>query len=106
MPEPVGPVTSTMPWGWVTIWFQAAMSRLPKPRAAKSLTSTSGLKIRSTSFSPKAVGMVDRRSSISSPAWVLVLMRPSCGRRFSTTSMRPSTLMRLVTADITGVGMS
>jgi hypothetical protein len=64
--------------------------------------------MRITSFSPKAVGSVDRRISTSRPAFgpvaTLVLMRPSCGRRFSTTSMRPSSLMRLVIAAITPAG--
>ena len=48
--------------------------------------------MRITSFSPNAVGRVDRRSSTSCPSAVRVLMRPSCGRRFSTTSMRPEHL--------------
>jgi hypothetical protein len=68
------------------------------------LTTTSGSKIRITSFSPKAVGRVDRRSSTSWPPAVRVLMRPSCGRRFSITSMRPSSLMRAVMAIITTAG--
>jgi hypothetical protein len=61
--------------------------------------------MRITSFSPKAVGIVDRRSSTSSPSGVTVFMRPSCGRLRSTTSMRESTLMRLVIAAMTGVGI-
>jgi hypothetical protein len=61
--------------------------------------------MRITSFSPKAVGRVDRRSSTSSPFTMRVLMRPSCGRRFSTTSMRPRILMRLVMAASTGAGI-
>ena len=60
--------------------------------------------MRITSFSPNAVGKVDSRSSTSCPPEARVLMRPSCGRRFSTTSMRPSSLMRLVIADITAGG--
>src|SRR5206468_12319901 len=47
---------------------------------------------------------VERRSSISSPSGLRVLMRPSCGRRFSTTSMRPRILMREVIATITENG--
>ena len=35
-----------------------------------------------TSFSPNAVGIVEMRSSTSSPSGDSVLMRPSCGRRF------------------------
>ena len=41
----------------------------------------------------------------SAVAVATVLMRPSCGRRFSTTSMRPSILMRLVIARITAGGI-
>src|SRR5205085_7472350 len=46
----------------------------------------------------KAVGRVEMRNSTSSPFNVRVLTRPSCGRRFSTTSMRARILMRLVMA--------
>ena len=50
--------------------------------------------------------MLERRNSTSRPPCERVLMRPSCGRRFSATSMRPRILMRDVTAVITGVGNS
>ena len=105
MPEPVGPVTRMMPFGRSTIDFQRAWSSSEKPSSAKSRTSTSGSKMRITSFSPKAVGSVDKRSSTSCPSAMRVLMRPSCGRRFSTTSMRPRILMRLVIAVITLIGI-
>ena len=49
-----------------------------------------------------AVGSDESRSSISSPSGMRVLMRPSCGRRFSTTSMRARILMREVIATSTG----
>jgi hypothetical protein len=66
LPLPVGPVTRMMPLGWADI---SSMRRLlaAKPSSEKSRTSTSGSKIRITSFSPKAVGSVDRRSSTSWP---------------------------------------
>lgn len=69
-------------------------------------TTTSGSKIRITSFSPNAVARVERRISTSRPPSppMRVLMRPSCGRRRSTTSMRPSSLMRLVMACMTPGG--
>ncbi len=105
LPEPVGPVTSTMPFGLTVISSQRFLSSSEKPSSLKSRTSTSGSKIRITSFSPKAVGSVDRRSSTSSPSRVRVLMRPSCGRRFSTTSMRERILMRLVIAASTAEGI-
>ena len=73
------------------------------------LTAVSGSKMRITIFSPKAVGSVDRRISTSAPtvsavSGRLVLMRPSSGRRRSTTSMRPSSLMRATIAFITPSG--
>jgi hypothetical protein len=61
--------------------------------------------MRMTIFSPNAVGSVDRRISISSPRGLRVLMRPSCGLLFSTTSMRPSSLMRAVMALSTPMGI-
>jgi hypothetical protein len=61
--------------------------------------------MRITIFSPNAVGSVDRRISTSSPRGLRVLMRPSCGRRFSTTSMRPSSLMRATMALCTPMGI-
>ncbi len=46
------------------IFSQRARSSGVKPRSVKSRTSTSGVKIRMTIFSPKAVGIVEMRSSI------------------------------------------
>jgi general secretion pathway protein E len=48
---------------------------------------------------------VELRISISSPLGLRVLMRPSCGRRFSITSMRPSSLIRAVMALSTIIGI-
>ncbi len=84
---------------------QRRASCVPKPSASRLLTALSGSKIRITIFSPKAVGSVARRISTSSPRWLRVLMRPSCGRRFSTTSMRPSSLTRATMAAITPSGI-
>ncbi len=61
--------------------------------------------MRITSFSPNAVGSVEMRSSMSPDCAARVLMRPSCGRRFSTTSMRARILMRLVIAASTAAGI-
>ena len=93
-----------MPLGRPVMSCQRARSSPCSPSCAKLRDSTSGSKTRITSFSPKAVGSVDSLSSISWPSPARVLMRPSCGRRFSTTSIRPSSLMRLVIADITPGG--
>ena len=57
----------------------------------------SGSKMRSTAFSPKAVGMVETRSSISRPPCSR-LMRPSWGRRFSARLQPERSLMRETTA--------
>ncbi|MOA67161.1 hypothetical protein D3C78_1942070 [compost metagenome] len=57
--------------------------------------------MRITSFSPKAVGRVDRRSSISPPSGALVFTRPSCGLRFSATFIRPRLFSRLTMAMVT-----
>jgi hypothetical protein len=105
LPEPVGPVTRMMPLGSLTIWFQRSQSSFEKPSSLKSRISTSRLKTRITSFSPNAVGIVEIRSSTSSPSGVTVLMRPSCGRRFSTISIRASSLIRDVIAMSTGLGI-
>ncbi len=83
---------------------------LPIPGEAELVdalrTAASGSKMRITHFSPNAVGMVDKRISTSRPPGERVLMRPSCGRRRSARSMRPSTLIRLTTAVITAGGTS
>ena len=59
-----------------------------------------------TNFSPKAVGIVDKRSSVSSPFGVRVFKRPSCGLRFSATFSRPRILIRAVTATMIANGIS
>ena len=58
-----------------------------------------------TNFSPKAVGSVDKRSSVSWPLGVRVFKRPSCGLRFSATFIRPKILIRETTAVSVFAGM-
>ncbi|MCY1369471.1 hypothetical protein D9M69_565160 [compost metagenome] len=99
-----------MPCGRCVSDSQRCASCAAKPSALRSFTVASGSKMRITIFSPNAVGRVDRRISTSSPRTAptpgrSVLMRPSCGRRFSTTSMRPSSLMRAIIAFITPMGI-
>ncbi|MNN57011.1 hypothetical protein D3C81_1719740 [compost metagenome] len=101
LPEPVGPVTRMMPLGWPVMLCQRRRSSAEKPSWSKPLSSTSGSKMRITSFSPKAVGRVDKRSSISPPSGALVLTRPSCGLRFSATFIRPRLFSRLTMAMVT-----
>ena len=64
---------------------------------------TSGSKMRITTFSPKAVGSVETRSSISLPSRS-VLIRPSCGRRFSAMSIRHIVFSLEVMARFTSLG--
>ena len=54
----------------------------------------------------KRWGILDRRNSISTPPGESVLMRPSCGLRFSATSSRPMILIRLTTAGVIVAGIS
>ncbi|MOA41780.1 hypothetical protein D3C78_1637780 [compost metagenome] len=104
LPDPVGPVTRMMPWGWRVMSCQRRRSSTENPSWSKSLSSTCGSKIRMTSFSPKAVGSVDSRSSTSPPSGVLVLTRPSWGLRFSATFIRPRLFRRLTMATVTWGG--
>ena len=68
-----------------------------------SCTSVSGSKTRMTTFSPKAVGSVETRSSTSRPSRS-VLMRPSWGLRFSEMSMRDSIFTRETMGGCTPAG--
>src|ERR1700722_15774938 len=93
LPEPVGPVTSRMPWGlWISSsiepWVRASM-----PREFRSSLPACLSRIRSTTRSPCPEGMVETRTSTARPA-IFRLMRPSCGRRFSGVSRRGITLLR------------
>ena len=60
-----------------------------------------------TIFSPKSVGRQETRKSMSfgSPlSWKRILMRPSCGRRFSAMSSFDMILMREVIASRNFIG--
>ena len=68
LPVPVGPVTRMMPCGRRDEVVEDAAARPGRSRApARSCTSTSGSKMRITTFSPKATGRVETRSSTSRP---------------------------------------
>ena len=97
LPLPVGPVTSTMPHGFLMaasnryqrVWVKASfvMSSCSLPESSN----------RMTTFSPNSVGRHDTRKSISRtllPSLKRALMRPSCGSRFSAMSSRAMILMR------------
>ncbi|MND08246.1 hypothetical protein D3C83_307380 [compost metagenome] len=60
-----------------------------------------------TIFSPKSVGRQDTRKSMSLAAplsWKRILMRPSCGSRFSAMSNLAMILMREVMASRNFIG--
>ena len=77
LPDPVGPVTSTIPFGLSHICSHRPKSSLAKPSCPNDLSNMSGSKIRITIFSPCAVGKVERRSSTSCWSTVFVFNRPS-----------------------------
>jgi hypothetical protein len=65
LPEPVGPVTSTMPFGGGSSPASARGPRREAELGSKLLSSTSGSKMRITIFSPKAVGSVDSAARLA-----------------------------------------
>jgi hypothetical protein len=93
LPEPVGPVTSTMPCGWCTSRSKVAsvcgdMPSLPRSSRPASFSSS-----RSTARSPCPVGSVETRTSTGRPPMRSVI-RPSWGSRFSAMSSCAMILMR------------
>ena len=59
---------------------------------------------RSTTFSPNSVGQTLTRKSISLPPPILILMRPSCGRRRSEMSSEDMIFRRLMIAFFIFIG--
>ena len=107
LPDPVGPVTSTMPYG--LLMLRLNLSRLfdSKPSCVISRRRFSLSRSRSTSFSPKIVGSVETRKSSSRERpsrRTRILMRPSCGKRFSAMSSRAMIFMREVSASRIFIG--
>ena len=93
LPEPVGPVTSTMPsllWSNLSI---VSCSSLSKPSEASARTVERVLRIRMTTFSPSDAGSVEMRRSTGLP-FTATRARPSCGRSRSAISIPPMILMR------------
>ena len=97
LPEPVGPVTSTMPCGcWINcsklckVW-----PCMPTACSVRRLSLLSSK--RSTARSPCAPGKVDTRTSMA--RWPKRKeMRPSCGRRFSAMSKSAMIFKREISA--------
>ena len=89
LPLPVGPVTSTMPHGFAIAASSFVSDSGSKPSFVMSSISLSLSSRRRTIFSPKSVGRHETRKSISLVAPLSakrILMRPSCGSRFSAMS--------------------
>ena len=88
LPEPVGPVTSTMPCGWAVRWVNRLSVSPCMPTASRlSLLSLLSSR-RSTARSPWALGRVETRTSMARVPRRR-LMRPSWGRRFRRCPGRP-----------------
>ena len=107
LPLPVGPVTSTMPHGfWIAISNLASDSDSNPSRVMSSINLSLSSR-RRTIFSPKSVGRQLTRKSMSlvTPLSAKrILMRPSCGSRFSAMSSFDMILMRDVTASRNFIG--
>ena len=89
MPLPVGPVTSTIPHGRSMASLNLASDSGSKPSLVMSSINLSRSSSRRTIFSPNRVGRQETRKSISlfcPPSLKRILMRPSCGSRFSAMS--------------------
>ena len=85
LPEPVGPVTKIMPWGWLINCSNCASTWpcMPTDSSVSLLPLLSSK--RSTARSPWALGKVLTRTSTARVP-MRKLMRPSCGKRFSAMS--------------------
>ena len=100
LPEPVGPVTSTIPYGSRMNLRSLRMVSSSKPRMssrrlAKSLFIDSLSRMRMTQSSPWTVGRIETRKSMVR-CLRRSLKRPSWGTRFSAMSSSLITLMRLM----------
>ena len=105
LPDPVGPVTSTMPCGSRISLSIAAIVGSLMPSAARSSCAESRSSSRSTTRSPDPVGSVDiRTSTCLSPSFSVI--RPSCGSRFSAMSRLAMILSRETSAACSARGGS
>ena len=89
LPDPVGPVTSTIPYGLEIAVLKRSSECGSKPSLVMSSMSFDLSSSRMTIFSPHRVGSTDTRKSRSrlrSSTFILILMRPSWGSRFSAMS--------------------
>ena len=96
-PDPVGPVTRIIPFGWAIASFTVASDRPQYPSWSSLTAWFDSSKIRMTTFSPSAIGNVETRSAYCFPE-TFILNRPSCGTRRSSIFRLERILMRLTKA--------
>ena len=98
LPDPVGPVTSTIPYGFEIAYLKSPSGLTSKPSFVMSSCRFVLSRRRMTIFSPNSVGRTETRKSISRLLPILSLMRPSCGSRRSAMSSDAMILRREVIA--------
>ena len=76
LPEPVGPVTRIMPWGWRLAALMSSSALPQNPSDSKDNGSLDSSKTRITTFSPSVIGNVDTRKANTRP-FIFILKRPS-----------------------------
>ena len=103
LPDPVGPVTSTMPLLARSQPRNISRWSGSMPRLSSAMSPRSWASSRSTMDSPNAQGTVETRMSMSLPA-MRREMRPSWGRRRSAMSIPATSLMRDATAGKRSIG--
>ena len=103
LPEPVGPVTTKIPFGRRMTSVTKSKTYLGKPSDSISRLIALRSSTRNTTDSPNAVGKVLTRKSTTRLAARMV-MRPSCGKRRSEIFRFAMTLMRETTASASRLG--
>ena len=98
LPLPVGPVTSTSPWGRCTCARKRSSISPGMPSWSSFRMAEPWSRSRITTDSPVCVGMVARRTSICLSSTRKV-KRPSWGKRFSEISASAISLSRETTAE-------
>ena len=103
LPDPVGPVTSTIPYGLAMASMKSRSALGSKPKLPRSKVRFPASRIRITIFSPKITGRVDTRKS-TTLFFMRSLMRPSCGTRRSAIFRSERILIREVRAAFIFIG--
>ena len=93
LPEPVGPVMSTIPNGFARPFLMVSRVRSSRSKLSKLFKPLDGSSTRITIFSPSGVGNVATRKSISRSN-IFARKRPSCGTLASSIFKLATTLIR------------